>query len=148
MKGISTVIAVILIVIIVVALVSLTYTFAISMFTSTTTTASKQTQSTTENMMKTFEFVSVSCSLSGNTATYKFTLRSTGTVDLKKEELAIFLDNERINDITPPIGDIIAGTVDSDERSFTNSTATQGVGTHTIKVSSPAYPREQSVACS
>jgi hypothetical protein len=98
-------------------------------------------------MMKTVDFASASCSLSGNVATYKFTIRSTGTVGLKADELAIFLDNERITDISPALEDIPSGRVDA-ERSFTNSTPAQGTGLHTIKVSSPAYPREQPVTCS
>lgn len=52
MKGLSTILAMILIVIIVVALIGLTYTFAANLFQTTTSTATTSVETTTANMDK------------------------------------------------------------------------------------------------
>lgn len=98
MKGISTILAVILIVIIVVAMISLTYTFAVNLFTGATTEATETTTETAERMLKSVAFVFASCNATSDVI--KFTLRHTGTVDIKSGELVAFIDDSRI--ITNP----------------------------------------------
>lgn len=150
MKGISTVLAVILIVIIVVALVGLTYTFAVTLFGTAAGGAEAQAAAVTERLQKSVTFVGAACDIAGSTATYTFTLRNTGTLTVASTDLAAFVDGVRIPNaaITPPWADIPDGQVD-DERSFTNQTAAQGTsGTHTLTISAPAASVDKSVTCS
>lgn len=148
MKGISTVLAVILIVIIVVALVGLTYTFAVTLFGTAAGGAEAQAAAVTERLQKSVTFIGASCSISGSTTTYKFTLRNTGTLTVKSTDLAAFVDGVKIPDATVSFNDIAAGVADS-EKSFANQTAAQGTsGTHTLTVSAPAASIDKSVICS
>jgi len=149
MKGISTVLAVILIVIIVVALVGLTYTFAVTLFGTAAGGAEAQAAAVTERLQKSVTFVGAACDIVGSTATYTFTLRNTGTLLVEDTDLAAFVNGVRIPDtaVTPPWADIAAGAVD-DERSFTNQTVAQGTtGVKTLTISAPAASVDKSVTC-
>ncbi len=98
MKGISTILAMILIVIIVVALIGLTYTFAVGLFSTTTTAASSQVSATTERLQKT---VSISSAMCKNTTPtnfiVNFTIRHIGAEPIKASELAAILDGSLIS---------------------------------------------------
>jgi len=79
MKGLSTILAMILIVIIVVALIGLTYTFSVQLFQTSATGASNATQSTTQNLQKTVDIISANCyNTTQTTEMVNFTVRATG----------------------------------------------------------------------
>ena len=139
MKGISTILAMILIVIIVVALIGMTYTFAVGLFSSTTQATEQQTQQITGNMGKTISIVAAKCSTT--TRTYTFSLRNTGTSTITSTELAAFADNSLL---TVTFADLTIGQV----REFTSGAlASLPAGTHTLRVSSPAGEVQESVTC-
>jgi hypothetical protein len=144
MKGISTILAVILIVIIVVAMISLTYTFAANLLTTTTTGATEQTTATAERMLKSVTFASASCSVSDGLV--RFTIRHTGTVNIKSGELAAFINGLKVitepNDIeTQPLG---SGEISDEFRYSGNYIDDQEVK---IRVSAPAGEVEKTVTC-
>ena len=144
MKGISTILAVILIVIIVVAMISLTYTFASSLIATTTTEAAKQTTTTAERMLKTVEFIIANCD--ANSDEVKFTLRHTGSADINSGELAAFV-NEEIVATNPLINEtsLNAGSI-SPEFVYTG-TFNSGDSVK-ITISAPANPANMEVTCS
>jgi archaellum component FlaG (FlaF/FlaG flagellin family) len=145
MKGISTILAMILIVIIVVALIGLTYTFAVGLFSSTTQGASTQTQTVTQNMQKSANIIAASCgSLSGSTRTFKFTLKNIGTLTVAAADQTVFQDGVKVTSVT--FTDLPSSQV-SDEYSFTNITQANA-GSHELKISSPAGIFAYPVTCS
>jgi FlaG/FlaF family flagellin (archaellin) len=141
MRGISTILAVILIVIIVVAMISLTYTFAVNLFTSTTTGAEEQTTATAERMLKSVTFASASCV--GDTI--RFTLRHTGTVDIESGDLAAFIDGLKVTS-TPNIEteELESGKLSSEFNYTGTYSSDQEVK---IRVSAPAGEVERTVTC-
>jgi archaellum component FlaF (FlaF/FlaG flagellin family) len=149
MRGISTILAVILIVIIVVAMISLTYTFAVNLFTTTTTGAEEQTSATTERMLKGVTFASASCDAGNNII--RFTIRHTGSVDIESGELAAFIDGSKA-DFENSAGSLItavpldSGQV-SDEFNYTSTTDYQDGDKVKITVSAPAGEVERTVTC-
>lgn len=145
MKGISTVLAVILIVIIVVALVGLTYTFAVTLFGTAAGGAEAQAAAVTERLQKSVSFIGAACDIVGAATTYRFTLRNTGTLPVASTDLAAFVDGAGV---TVSFDDIPAGVADS-EKTFTNETPAQGTsGVHTLTISAPAASVDKSVTCS
>jgi len=144
MKGISTILAMILIVIIVVALISLTYTFAVGLFTTTTRGATAGTAAVTERLDKRISFVAASCS--GSPDVVKFTIRHDGaTYNIVAGELAAFIGGTRIT-TTPNIeqATLTPGQVSGEF----NWTATGDATSRTITVSAPAGSMDQIVTCS
>ena len=131
MKGISTILAMILIVIIVVALIGLTYTFAIGLFQTTTEGASSTTTDITERMQKSAVISSATCDASDN---IDFTIRATGSGDIDAAEIYAFIDEKPLN-LGSTAVDVASGTISS-EMTGTGVTLTAGV--HTLKVSVPA----------
>lgn len=145
MKGISTILALILIVIIVVALVGLTYTFAIGIWGTATGGAEEQVEETTERMGKSITVVGSSCT--NTTATnnvIKFTIKHTGTVDIESEDLTALLDGTQIT--TTP--DIAAQTLSSGAVSveFTY-TATSQQASRELTISAPAADVDEALTC-
>jgi len=142
MKGISAILAVILIVLIVVAMISLTYTFAANLFTTTTTGATEQTTATAERMLKSVTFASASCS----GGVIRFTIRHTGTVDIKANELASFDNVVGKITTTPLIEDeeLDSGTISNQFVYDGSYSADQEVK---ITVSAPAGEVEKTVTC-
>jgi archaellum component FlaG (FlaF/FlaG flagellin family) len=148
MKGISTILAMILIVIIVVALIGLTYTFAVSLFSTTTSGATEQTTAVTTRLQKSVAIVARDCQISGATTTFYFTLKNTGTLDITSTELRAFVDGTQITSGAITFNDIPKGEVDT-EINFDNETASQGTaGTHTLRISAPAGEVDTTVTCS
>ncbi|NIM46689.1 MAG: hypothetical protein GTN40_00840 [Candidatus Aenigmarchaeota archaeon] len=146
MKGISTILAMILIVIIVVALIGLTYTFAVGLFGTATAGATEQTAAVTERLQKSVAIVASSCSISGANATYRFTLKNTGTMTVEAASLKAFVDGTLIQGAS--FEDIPKGQIDTQERAFTNETASQGTAiTHTLRIAAPAGEVDSSVTC-
>jgi FlaG/FlaF family flagellin (archaellin) len=147
MKGISTILAMILIVIIVVALIGLTYTFAVGLFSTTSGTVTEQTQQFAQTSQKLVSIESASCKVAGSpaTATYKFTLRNKGTSDILGTELAGFVDGERVAVTFVALPKQTVGS----EITFTTTSANLITLTqHTLKVSAPSVPAEYDVTCS
>jgi len=143
MKGISTILAMILIVIIVVALIGLTYTFAVGLFSTTTGGATQQTTAVTERLQKSGTIVSASCGAAGATRTFKFTIKNTGTLQIKDTEQAVFQDDVKA---TVTFAALDAGAL-SNEYTFTNVSKADA-GAHSIKLSVPAGEVTYSVTCS
>ena len=84
MKGISTILAMILIVIIVVALIGLTYTFAVNLFGTTTGATTNQTGTVTKRLDQSVTFVTDPTCENWTDSTWwgwvmKFTIRHTGS---------------------------------------------------------------------
>jgi len=149
MKGISAILAVILIVLIVVAMISLTYTFAANLITTTTTGATEQTTATAERMLKTITFVSANCDADNDVI--RFTLRHTGTVDIKSGELAAFLDGSK-TDFTNSTGTLITAIplkVEqiSDEFNYTSTVGYDADQEVKITASAPAGEVEKTIIC-
>jgi FlaG/FlaF family flagellin (archaellin) len=139
MKGISTILAMILIVIIVVALIGMTYTFAVGLFSSTAQTTEQQTQQITGNMGKSVAIVAAKCNTT--TRTYTFSIRNTGTSTIITSELAALADSTLL---TVTFGDLTVGQV----REFTSSALTSlPAGSHTLKISAPAGEVQETVTC-
>jgi len=82
MKGISTILAMILIVIIVVALIGLTYTFAVGLFSTTTIATTTSTTAVTGNMQKTVDIVAATCYNNTTSTIVTYTLRNSGTLQI------------------------------------------------------------------
>ena len=152
MKGISTILAIILIVIIVVALISLTYTFAVGLFTTTTRSATAGTQAVTERLDKRISFVAASCD--ATTDIVKFTIRHDGaTYNIGNDDLSAFIGGSKIT-TTPDIAVYPGGGTDtilnygdvSGEFSYTTGTFNPDQSI-TITVSAPAGTMDQIVTC-
>jgi len=147
MKGISTILAVILIVIIVVALISLTYTFAVGLFTTTTRGATTGTQAVTKRLDQRISFVAASCD--ATTETVKFTIRHDGAeYGMISGDLSAFIGGSKIT-TTPNIETSIlaVGGVSAEFSNVSSAGYTDGQ-TITIRVSAPASPMDQIVTCS
>ena len=93
MKGISTVLAIVLIVIIVVALVGLTYTFATTLFGIAVTGAGEEAEAIIGGLETQFRVETVSNTSETEIVVY---IRNVGTKDIGMSDLAIFLDGNRI----------------------------------------------------
>lgn len=148
MKGISTVLAVILIVIIVVALVGLTYTFAVTLFGTAAAGAEAQAAAVTERLQKSVTWAA-SPTCTGTPDVIKFTLKHTGTVDIGSGEMDAFLGEGvgKISSSTNPVINTYAlnkGTT-SDEFSYT---ASDDKTTRTLTVSAPAASITATLTCS
>jgi FlaG/FlaF family flagellin (archaellin) len=143
MKGISTILAMILIVIIVVALIGLTYTFAVGLFSTTTGGATQQTTAVTQRLQKSATIVSASCgSLSGSSRNFKFTIKNTGTLPIKDTEQAVFQDDVKA---TLTFSQLESGAL-TNEYTFANVSKADA-GDHLIKLSVPAGEVTYSVTC-
>jgi FlaG/FlaF family flagellin (archaellin) len=140
MKGISTILAMILIVIIVVALIGMTYTFAVGLFSTTSNATQQQTNQVTSNMGKTVAIASVKCNAGNN---YQFTLRNTGANAISGGELSAFIDGTML---TVNYG---TGLTTGQITQFTSTAPVAGAaGTpHTLRVSAPAGEVEAQVTC-
>jgi len=100
MKGISTILAMILIVIIVVALIGLTYTFAVGLFQTTTTATTTATASVTTNIQKSvyIPYNGASCkSKDVNNLWVNFTIQNSGTLTIIPGELGAIFDGADIS---------------------------------------------------
>lgn len=167
MKGISTILAMILIVIIVVALIGLTYTFAVGLFSTTSTTATTQVEETTKRLDKHISFVGTeicrNLTAAGPTSswTVQFTIRHDGaTYEINTpttSELTAIVDSAIIADTstylvggstrlgTTPIS---PGTLKTFNLTFTNGTS--GISTttsHKLTISTPAGEMPVNIAC-
>ena len=140
MKGISTILAMILIVIIVVALIGMTYTFAVGLFSTTTTATENQTSQITGNMGKTVNIVAARCDATANSYTYS--LRNTGTQTIRIADLALFADGSLVT-VNGFDSDLTVGEVDEFTATVTDVTA----GSHTLRVSTPAGEIEERMTC-
>ena len=143
MKGISTILAMILIVIIVVALIGLTYTFAVSLFTTTTVGATEQTQQVTEQMQKSVWISSVRCEETGQTL--NFTIKNTGTMTIKAADLRFYID-ETPQTLSTSFSDLVKGNI-SDEMGIDSSVTLTADTEYTFKVAAPAADVEKKVTC-
>ena len=149
MKGISTILAMILIVIIVVALIGLTYTFAVGLFGTATSGATGQTQAVTERLQKSVAIIASNCVReTSGAANFSFTLKNTGTMTVEGGTLKAFLDGALISSVNPSFADIPKGEIDPNEHRFENTTATNGLaGSHTIRIAAPAGEVDSAVTC-
>jgi archaellum component FlaF (FlaF/FlaG flagellin family) len=140
MKGISTILAMILIVIIVVALIGMTYTFAVGLFSTTANATQQQTNQVTSNMGKTVAIASAKCNPGAN---YQITLRNTGSNTIGGGELSAFVDGTLINI------NFGAGLTSGQIAPFTSTapTAFSDGKSHTLRVSAPAGEVEAQVTC-
>jgi len=96
MKGISTILVVILVVIIVVALISLMYTFATSLFGTAVTGAEEETEAIVMGLGTQFRIEMVGNNSETEVMVY---IRNIGTGDIDMNDVAVFLDGNRITDI-------------------------------------------------
>lgn len=142
MKGISTILAMILIVIIVVALIGMTYTFAVGLFSSTATTTENQTAQITGNMGKTIAVVSARCVAGTGTAgSYSVVVRNTGNAAITANEIAVTADGALLTLSSPaplPVGNTVQ---------YTSVGMAVTATTHNLVVSSPAGNVEEKVTC-
>ena len=141
MKGISTVLAIVLIVIIVVALVGLTYTFAVTLFTTAAGGAQEQATAVTERLQKSVTVVSASCDATLNQV--YFTIRNTGTLGIDAADMAAFFDDEKLTVTFTP--DPLPDGQLSD--SLTATGVTFSAGSHVLRISAPAGTVDQSMTC-
>jgi archaellum component FlaF (FlaF/FlaG flagellin family) len=141
MKGISTVLAVILIVIIVVALVGLTYTFAVTLFGTAAGGAETQAAAVTERLQKSVTVVTSSCNATLNEVI--FTIRNTGTLEIEATDLAAFMNGERLTvSFTPdPLPD---GQLSD---TLTASGVTFSAGNNILTISAPAASVDKTITC-
>jgi len=95
MRGISTVLAIILIVIIVVALVGLTYSFSIALFGVTTEAGERTTERVVTSLLSQMRIES--------TSENKIYIRNIGTTDLS--DFTILVNNKKVQDfgVDPPV---------------------------------------------
>jgi archaellum component FlaF (FlaF/FlaG flagellin family) len=160
MKGISTILAMILIVIIVVALIGLTYTFAVGLFTTTTTSTTAQTEATTKRLDKHVSFISdPTCTNTSTTWTVKFTIRHDGATyninDVGSTgELSVIFAGEIIPDTatkevggTETLGKTKITPGSAKTFNFTNTSAVNWANTQTLTISAPAGIMPKTVTC-
>jgi FlaG/FlaF family flagellin (archaellin) len=161
MKGISTILAMILIVIIVVALIGLTYTFAVGLFSTTSGTATNQVTTTTTRLDKQVSFIgTVTCGNYSGVSNWviQFTLRHNGAThdinDATQNELTAILDSNVIADAsTKLVGGattlgtekISPGALKTFNLTYTNTSAF--TGTHTLTISAPAGEMPMQITC-
>jgi FlaG/FlaF family flagellin (archaellin) len=163
MKGISTILAMILIVIIVVALIGLTYTFAVGLFSTTSGTATNQVTTTTTRLDKQVSFIgTVTCQ--NNTAaagnwTVTFTVRHNGATwninDAVQNELTAILDSTVIPDANTKLvgGATTLGTQPikpGELKTFSlwyQNTTGAFTGSHTLTISAPAGEMPMQITC-
>jgi len=143
MKGISTVLAVILIVIIVVALVGLTYTFAVTLFGTAAGGAEAQAAAVTERLQKSVTVVTASCNATANEVV--FTIRNTGTLDIDASDLAAFMNGKRLTVTGGFTPDPLPDGQLSD--TLTATGVTFSAGTNTLTVSAPAASVDKTMTC-
>lgn len=155
MKGISTILAMILIVIIVVALIGLTYTFAVGLFSTTTTGATEQTAAVTTRLQKTVAIVASSCAnitsgVDAGNDSVKFTLKHTGTIDIETNELSAFLGGSKIS----PKDTVTSNTLEDTSLSagslsneFEYNTTDGHKTPRTLRISAPAGEVDVSLTC-
>jgi FlaG/FlaF family flagellin (archaellin) len=145
MKGISTILAMILIVIIVVALIGLTYTFAVGLFSTTTSGANEQTTAITERMQKSISIVAARCN-STNDYVY-FTLKSTGTTNITQVDLSAFIADTPVSFTLSPAP--LAAGLTSNQMNASAIAAGVNLANqeYTFKVSAPAADVSTKVTC-
>ena len=146
MKGISTILAMILIVIIVVALIGLTYTFAVGLFTTTTGGATEQTSQITEQMQKSVYIVAARCNGTSNNLNFNFTLKNTGTQNIVQNDLKVFVDDSVQTFYLSPATLTKGSTSDQINMTVTNPALVSNKE-FTLKVSAPAADVEKKVTC-
>jgi len=163
MKGISTILAMILIVIIVVALIGLTYTFAVGLFSTTTGTATSQVTTTTTRLDKQVSYIgTATCgNYSGSSSKWviQFTLRHNGasyTINDPSSpiELTAIIDSSVIPDLDTKLVDgtttlgtqtIKPGELKAFNLTYVNSSAF--IGSHTLTISAPAGEMPKQITC-
>jgi len=140
MKGISTILAMILIVIIVVALIGLTYTFAVGLFGTTTAGTTEEVEAVTERMQKSVSVVAARCSAdtaTANTNTTWFTVKNTGTRTIARAELSAYIADESMVMTTDfPSGGLAKGVAADVVGVVTQALSINTM--YTLKVSAPA----------
>ena len=148
MKGLSTILAMILIVIIVVALIGLTYTFAVNLFGVTSDTATDQTEQLTDKMQKSVSITSISCNPSTNRII--FSLKNTGTKNIVATDLTAFVisntTNEKLSFTLTPAS-LTPGSVSDVMSSGVTAMDLLSSTEYTVKVSAPAADVTQKVSC-
>jgi hypothetical protein len=155
MKGISTILAMILIVIIVVALIGMTYTFAVGLFSTTSNSATNQVDTTTTRMDKVISLVGVeSCK---NTTAAKtiwnitFTAKHAGVTNLinspTANELSALIDSTVVDLSTsyPNLGTTVLSP--GDVKTYTIKDFATTVGAHTLTILSPAGEAPVRITC-
>ena len=142
MKGISTVLAIVLIVVITVAIIGLAYGWATGMFKLTTSASEEQVASVTERLGKSVDIVATTC----DADSLEFTIKSTGSDDILGTELSAFVEGTKVTVNSTPtttgFGGLGAGEV-SDEYSIMNAYNDDVV----LKIDAPAGAIEETVAC-
>ena len=125
MKGLSTILAMILIVIITVALIGLTYTFASGLIGMSGTAAVGSTANMTTNLQKTIYISSASCVNNSTYVNLTFTVKATGSTSINglTHELGAALDG---GDITTSAYEYYIGTTPGVGFSMFNSNITAG----------------------
>lgn len=161
MKGISTILAMILIVIIVVALIGLTYTFAVGLFSTTSGTATSQVTTTTTRLDKQVSFIgTVTCknsTVAADNWTVTFTLRHNGATwdinDAVQNELTAILDSNVIADSQTwyTTGSGTLGTTPIKPGELKTFSLWYGAsaftGSHTLTISAPAGEMPMQITC-
>jgi len=148
MKGISTILAMILIVIIVVALIGLTYTFAVGLFGTATTGATGQTEAVTKRLDQSIGFVtSPICTSNTENWTITFTIKHTGaTHDITSADIDVLVGNDKISTINGWSDPMTAG--ETEYLSIQNESAVDwATDIQTLTISVPASPVSRTVDC-
>jgi FlaG/FlaF family flagellin (archaellin) len=147
MKGISTILAMILIVIIVVALIGLTYTFAIGLFTTTSGTVGGQVSETTKRLDRQVSFIAANCKNISATWNITFTLRHNGaTYNIESGDLAAYWKEAEVT-TTPAITSQVMLPGKTYTFSFENTSEVDWHGVQTLTISAPASPISQTITC-
>jgi len=144
MKGISTILAMILIVIIVVALIGLTYTFAVGLFATTTEGATEQTETVTEAMQKSVNIVSGRCNSTDDIV--NFTVKNTGTKDIVAADLGAFISEMPQTFGVPLSGTLTKGSL-SNEMGIDSTIDLQDATQYVLKISAPAADVTYKITC-
>lgn len=138
MKGISTVLTVVLLVIVTVAIIGLAYAWASGLFRTTTEAGTEQVNIVTSNLQKTVEIISSNCN--STNGEINFVIKNTGSKAILKSELGVYLGSVSAT-TTPALADITIGATAS-----YNVTGTKGVD-NTLVVSAPAGEVSTIVSC-
>jgi len=150
MKGISTILAMILIVIIVVALIGLTYTFAVGLFSTTTAGATEQTAAVTKRLDQSVTFLTdpTCTNYTSDSWVIKFTIKHTGaTYNIESDEIDALVGND------PFVINGFGTTMAPGETKYLNITNNKTEtnidwsGTQTLTISVPATPVTKTVNC-
>jgi len=141
MKGISTVLAIVLIVVITVAIIGLAYGWATGIFSMAESASEDQVSSVVDTLGKSVNIVSSACVAYEEAFNVSFTIKNTGTADINAEELSVFLGGLK-KTTTPNITALSEGAI-SDPYTILDV----AIGEYVLKIDAPAYSVEEPIIC-